>query len=274
MSLTAPDFDYLCQVIRTDSAIVLESGKEYLFESRLQPVAKRNGMTDIGELVRQVRSGSRQLRSEVVDAMTTNETSFFRDGHPWETLAGEVLPALFAARPGQQLTIWCAACSSGQEPYTLSLLLRERFPSECAGGRVRVVATDLSPSMLDRARLARYSQLEVNRGVPAQLLAKWFARKGMDWVLHDDIRSMVELRTLNLADKVTWATLPPQFDLVFLRNVLIYFDAPTKVQILEEVRRRLRPTGVLFLGSSETTLGLTECFTRAQSGPTIYYRSR
>jgi chemotaxis protein methyltransferase CheR len=271
MTLTAPDFDYLCQLVRSDSAIVLEPGKEYLFESRLQPVAKRNGLVDIGELVRNLRSGSRQLRSEVVDAMTTNETSFFRDGHPWDCLATEVLPALFKQNTGQ-ITVWCAACSSGQEPYTLGMLLRERFPEQAK--RVRIVATDLSPSMLDRARLGRYSQLEVNRGVPAPLLMRWFERKGMDWVLHEDIRSMVELRTLNLADRATWATLPPSFDLVFIRNVLIYFDAATKVQILDDVHRRLRSGGVLFLGSSETTLGLVDCFTREQSGPTIYYRPR
>lgn len=274
MSLTTPDFDYLCQLVRSDSAIVLEQGKEYLFESRLQPIVKRNGMANLTELVRLVRNGSRELRSEVVDAMTTNETSFFRDGHPWETLAKEVLPQLFAARGGQQLTIWCAACSSGQEPYTMALLLRERFPQEVAAGRVRILATDLSPSMLERCRLGRYSQLEVNRGVPMALLAKWFTRRGMDWVVHDDIRSMVELRSMNLADAPTWSTLPPQFDLVFLRNVLIYFDTTTKSRILVETHKRLRSHGALFLGSSETTLGLVDCFERVQSGPTIHYRPR
>jgi chemotaxis protein methyltransferase CheR len=272
MTLTAPDFDYLCDLVRSDSAIVLEPGKEYLFESRLQPVAKRNGLGDIGELVRNIRSGSRQLRAEVVDAMTTNETSFFRDGHPWEALANLVLPKLIEERRNQQLTVWCAACSSGQEPYSLAMLLRDKFPQ--AASQVRIVATDLSPSMLDRARLGRFSQLEVNRGLPAALLTKWFTRQGMNWELHEDIRAMVELRTLNLADRATWATLPPQFDLVFIRNVLIYFDSATKVQILEDVHRRLRPNGALLLGSSETTLGLVDCFDREQAGPSIFYRPR
>jgi chemotaxis protein methyltransferase CheR len=272
MSLAAPDFDYLCQVVRSDSAIVLEPGKEYLFESRLQPLLRREGVANLGELVRKLRLGSRELRAEVVDAMTTNETSFFRDGHPWQTLGDAIVPQLLAARPGQQLTIWCAACSSGQEPYSLAMVLRDRFPDACAAGRIRIVATDLSPSMLERCRLAAYSQLEVGRGVPMPMLAKWFVRKGINWVLHDDIRSMVELRTLNLADFVTWNSLPPQFDLALIRNVLIYFDPATKSRILTETHRRLRPSGALLLGSSETTLGLVDCYSREQSGPTIYYR--
>jgi chemotaxis protein methyltransferase CheR len=271
MPLNLPDFDFLCQVVRADSAIVLEPGKEYLFESRLQPVAKRNGCDDISDLVRKLRAGSRPLRAEIVDAMTTNETSFFRDGHPWESLRTEVLPKLFAERQGP-LTFWCAACSSGQEPYSLAMLLREHFADECDAGRVRIVASDLSTSMLDRARLGRFSQLEVNRGLPAPMLARWFTRHGMEWVIDDRLRGMLELRTLNLADTVTWATLPPQIDVVFLRNVLIYFDPATKAEILTEVSRRLRPTGALFLGSSETTLGLVDCFTREQSGPSIHYR--
>lgn len=271
MPLTIPDFDFLCQVVRDDSAIVLESGKEYLFESRLQPVAKRHGCDDLTELVRKVRAGSRPLRAEVVDAMTTNETSFFRDGHPWESLRTEIIPKMLAERDGP-LTFWCAACSSGQEPYSLAMLLREHFAADCDAGRFRIVASDLSTSMLDRARLGRFSQLEVNRGLPAPMLARWFSRHGMEWVVDDRLRGMVELRTLNLADTVTWATLPPQLDLVFLRNVLIYFDPVTKAEILTQVRGRLRPTGALFLGSSETTLGLVDCFTREQSGPSIHYR--
>jgi len=274
MPITATDFDYLCDVVRRDSAIVLEAGKEYLFESRLQPVARKHGLEGIGEIVRQIRSGSGDLRKQVVDAMTTNETSWFRDKHPWDALREAIVPALLEARGSAQLTIWCAACSSGQEPYTLALLLREHFPQEWARRSFRIIATDLSPSMLERAKAGRYSQLEVGRGIPAPMLVRWFARHGIEWELDPEVRSVVEFRPLNLADRATWSSIPPTLDLVLLRNVLIYFDAPTKAEILTGVKARLRPEGALMLGSSETTLGLVECFDRAQAGPTIYYRPR
>lgn len=271
-TLTPTDFDYLCAVVRSDSSIVLEAGKEYLFESRLHPIAHRHGLRGLGELVARLRSGEPELRSEVVDAMTTNETSFFRDGHPWDGLRDRIIPDLVAARPGQQLTIWCAACSSGQEPYSLAMLLRERFPGLCESGLVRIVATDLSPTMLDRARLGRYTPLEVDRGVPALSRARWFRRDGGSWIVHDDIRGMVELRLLNLADRPGWATLPPAFDLVLLRNVLIYFDAATKVDVLARVYERLRPTGMLLLGASETALDVAHPFERTTVGGTAVYR--
>lgn len=274
MTLTATDFDYLRQLVREESAIVLDPGKEYLFESRLQPVVREHGFEDIAGLVRSLRSGDTALRTRVVDAMTTNETSWFRDRHPWEALRTEILPELLESRRSGQVTVWAAACSSGQEPYSLALLLREHFPDACAARAVRIVATDLSPSMLEKARAGRYSQLEVGRGVPAPMLARWFSRRGVHWELHPEVRAMVEFRAVNLADRATWASVPPVLDLVLLRNVLIYFDSPTKKEVLEGVRARLRPDGVLLLGASETTLGLTGSFARVQSGQTTYYRPR
>ncbi len=275
MALSAPEFDWVCELVRRESAIVLEPGKEYLAESRLQSLARKQGLGSVSELLSQMRSGRlTALQPEVVDAMTTNETSFFRDTHPWETLRTELVPQLLEQRRAERtLTVWCAACSSGQEPYSLALLLQEHFAAELTGWTVRIIATDISPSMLERTRAAKYSQLEVNRGLPAAMMLRWFTRAGVDWQIAPEVRSMVEVRAVNLAEQRTWAGLP-RFDLVFIRNVLIYFDADMKAQILNAVHDQLRDGGALFLGSSETTIGLVDCFAKEQSGKTIYYRRK
>jgi chemotaxis protein methyltransferase CheR len=276
MTMTDTDFDWLCGLIRRESAIVLEPGKEYLAESRLHPIARRQGYESVGHLVRDLMGGkATNLRADVVDAMTTNETSFFRDTHPWTTLKEELVPELLRRNAlTKRLTVWCGASSSGQEPYTLGLLLQEHFADQLAGWRVEIVATDLSPSMLERAATGRYSQLEVNRGLPAPMLVRWFERSGMEWQLVDQVRRMVTFHQVNLDDRTTWGPVP-KADLVFLRNVLIYFDVPTKQGILRAVHERLEPGGVLFLGSAETTMGLVDdCFERAQTGKTIYFRRR
>lgn len=274
MTITASDFDFIRGLVRRQAAIVLEPGKEYLAENRLHPVAKKEGMGSVEELVRALRPGSRtDLEAKVVDALTTNETSFFRDGHPWDALRDDLLPSIIKERSlTRTLTVWCAACASGQEPYTLALLLREHFGAVLDGWSVRIIATDISPSMLDRARAGRYTQLEVNRGLPASLLVRYFHRAGLEWELDERVRSMVEFRGLNLAEPGDWTRLPA-FDLVLLRNVLIYFDADTKRSILTRARRHLQPGGLLFLGSSETTLNLVDGFSRVQSGRTICYRN-
>jgi chemotaxis protein methyltransferase CheR len=276
MTMTDNDFDWLCGMIRRESAIVLEPGKEYLAESRLHPIARKQGYESVGHLVRDLMGGkAAELRDDVIDAMTTNETSFFRDIHPWNTLRNELIPELLERNKlTRRITVWCGASSSGQEPYTLSLLLQESFGAQLAGWRVEIVATDLSPTMLERAATGRYSQLEVNRGLPAPMLVRWFTRAGMDWQIADDVRRMVSFHQVNLDDRSTWGVVP-KADMVFLRNVLIYFDVPTKQAILRAVRERLDPGGVLFLGSAETTVSLVdECFDREQSGKTIYFRSR
>lgn len=203
--------------------------------------------------------------------MTTNETSFFRDLHPFETLRTTVLPDVIARRASERrLHLWSAACSSGQEPYTIALVLREHFPA-LAGWTVRLVATDLSREILARARAGRYSQLEVNRGLPAPLLTKHFTREGMEWQLKDEVRRMVEFRELNLLE--AWSGLA-DLDIVFIRNVLIYFDQDIKRGILGRVHRALRPGGYLFLGGAETTLNLDDRFERLHIGKTPCYRRR
>jgi chemotaxis protein methyltransferase CheR len=268
-TLAAPDFEYIAQLVHRRSAIVLEAGKEYLAESRLEPVAREHGLASVGELVNHMRTGKLDLSDAVVDAMTTNETSFFRDAHPFNALRDSVLPELIEARKvARSITVWCGATSSGQEPYSLAMLIREHFP-ELNSWNVRIIATDISPSMLERTRQGRYSQLEVNRGLPAKMLVKYFTRDGMHWVVTDDLRRMISTQFLNLNER--WPVLPP-FDLILLRNVLIYFDVPTKQQILAKVRQQLRPDGLLLLGGAETTMNLDANFERIPHGRSTWYR--
>lgn len=269
--LSTAEFVRLAEIVRQDSAIGLDSGKEYLVTSRLGPLLRRQGLDSYGELIDRIESpGGRQLRMDVVDAMTTNETSFFRDGHPWETLRTQLLPALFEARRStRRIDIWCAAASTGQEPYSLAMLLHEHFPDVLETIDVKIVATDLSPSAYARAEAGRFSQLEVNRGLPAMLLAKYFSRAGAEWVISESVRELVEFRTGNLIDPVDWVRMP-MFDAVFMRNVLIYFDAATKADIFQRLRSRLRPDGFLLLGSAETNPA-TNAFERVQLGRTTVF---
>ena len=268
--LTDADFELVRTIIRQDAAIALEDGKQYLVASRLAPVARGAGMASVAELCAHLRTRPRDpLREQVVDAMTTNETSFFRDIHPFESLREHVLPDLLRNRASERrLTVWCGASSSGQEPYSIAMVLKESFP-QLDGWDVHIIATDISPTMLDRTRSGLYSQLEVNRGLPAPSLVRWFTRKGAKWEIDAALRDLVTVERLNLAER--WPTMR-EVDVVFLRNVLIYFDVPTKRQILAQVREILRPDGYLILGGAETTVNLDQDFERAVLGRTIWYR--
>jgi chemotaxis protein methyltransferase CheR len=254
-TITAHQFDHLRDMVLRESAIVLEPGKEYLVESRLAPIARREGLGSVSELVqRLIAAPSVKLKSEIIDAMTTNETSFFRDVHPWQTLKEEILPKLIEARRiDRRLTVWCAACSSGQEPYSLAMMLRDSFPDIVKSWDVKIIATDLSDSMLYRCREGIYSQLEVNRGLPAPMLIRNFQREGADWRIDPELRRMVDVRTCNLATPSTYPRAASRFDIVFIRNVLIYFDDATKTKILNETSSRMHADGYLLLGSSEVT---------------------
>jgi chemotaxis protein methyltransferase CheR len=213
------------------------------------------------------------LKSEIIDAMTTNETSFFRDVHPWQTLKEEILPKLIEARRiDRRLTVWCAACSSGQEPYSLAMMLRDSFPDIVKSWDVKIVATDLSDSMLYRCREGIYSQLEVNRGLPAPMLIRNFQREGADWRIDSELRRMVDVRTCNLASPNTYPRAASRFDLVFIRNVLIYFDDATKTKILNETSSRMHSDGYLLLGSSEVSISPATKLARHQFGRTIYFQ--
>ena len=272
MTLAAADFDYIRDVVRRHSAIVLEPGKEYLVESRLVPLARREGEPSIAALVSRMRAeGNGALAGRVVDAMTTNETSFFRDTFPFVAVQRSVLPQLLQARAAERrVSIWCGASSSGQEPYSLAMVLQDALAAH-PGWRSSLLATDLSSEMLDRTRSGLYSQLEVNRGLPVAMLVRHFDKVGTSWQVKQDLRALVTTRLLNLA-----APFPPlgSFDVVFLRNVLIYFDAATKRAVLAKVRQVLRPDGYLFLGGAETTLGIDDAFERVVLDRATAYRLR
>lgn len=258
MPLGQKEFDYVRGLVRQRSAIVLEPGKEYLVETRLAPLAKAEGFKSIEDLVSlmQVQPNG-PIVAKVIEAMTTNETSFFRDLHPFEALKLTIIPEILKLKEKEKtLNIWSCACSTGQEIYTISMVLREHFP-QLLGWNVRMLATDLSKEVLAKAKAGKYSQLEVNRGLPAMLLVKYFTRDGTEWKIKEDLPKAVEFREMNLIE--TWPILPT-FDIVFLRNVLIYFDAETKRKILERIGKTMRVGGYLFLGGAETTMGVYDRF--------------
>lgn len=271
MPLAAVDIDFLRDVVSRRSGNVLSKEQGYLMENRLSPVATKCGLKDVESLVAELRrSQNAALLDHVSEAMTINETSFFRDGHPFEALRDHILPMLIKARQStRQLTIWCAASSSGQEPYSLAILLREHFAQQLANWNVRIVATDLSDEILAKAKQGKYTQFEVGRGLPAKLLVTHFTRQGTEWVLKDDVRRLIEFRKMNLTQP--WPFMAP-CDIVFIRNVLIYFDQKTKQEILNKALKLLRPDGYLFVGGSETVLNMNLPLARENIGPTAVYR--
>jgi len=272
VTLGLEEFQFIRTFLQQESAIQLDDEKQYLVESRLQPLARREGFDTVGELVFKLRANKTGvLRQKVVEAMTTHETSFFRDIRPFEALKLSVLPKLIAARAAtRELRIWCMACSTGQEPYSLALLLRENFP-ELQSWKVKILATDLSMQVLEKAKAGVFNQLEVNRGLPTPMLMKYFQRQGMNWQINDAIRQMIDFQPMNLIEQ--WPLMPP-IDVVLLRNVLIYFDIETKKSILSRVRQRLRPDGYLFLGGAENTFNLDDGFERVELERSSVYRMR
>jgi chemotaxis protein methyltransferase CheR len=241
-----------------------------MVESRLAPMVARLKLGSIGELVTKLRAPlANGLQAQVVEAMVTTETSFFRDLAPFETLRKVVIPELMRNRAEERrLYIWCAASSSGQEPYSLAMMLREHFP-ELLNWKLTLLATDISRDILARAREGKYLQIEVNRGLPATLLVKYFQQQGTMWQLNPTIRGMVEFREMNLAQP--WPVLP-RMDLVLLRNVMIYFENDTKKEILGRVARLLRPDGYLILGGAETTLHLDDSYRRVEHLKSGFYQ--
>ncbi|MBL9084653.1 MAG: protein-glutamate O-methyltransferase CheR [Planctomycetales bacterium] len=261
---------YVCKLVRSRSAIELDAAKSYLIEARLSVVARKAGLGTTADLVRSLQSkNDTELQRQVVEAMTTNETSFFRDIHPFDALRKNILPQLLTARANlKALNIWSAACSTGQEAYSTAMLIRENFP-QAAAWKVQILGTDLSDEVLAKAQRARFSQIEMNRGLPAAMLTKYFRRQGMEWELVPELRSMAVFRKLNLIE--AWPAMP-RMDVVFLRNVLIYFSPETKRMILEKIRKLMAPDAVLFLGAAETTLGLDAAFRREQFENSVFYR--
>jgi chemotaxis protein methyltransferase CheR len=270
MSLSTESFGVVCKLARQEAALELGPGKEYLVLSRLEPVAKDLGLASVDALVHRVQqTPSPQLKRQIVEALTTHETLFFRDNHPFEALRSKVLPAVLERRrPFRSLRILSAACSTGQEPHTLSMILWEHFP-EVKNWQLRLLATDFSERVLERAREAKYRQLEISRGLPAVYLSKYFKRAGAEWQLCDELRRIVEFRQQNIT--APWLGLGP-FDLILVRNVLIYFSDATKTFVLSQAASSLDPQGFLLLGAAESMLGLEVPFRRVDLGSTTAYQ--
>ena len=252
------DYEFIGALLKRRSGLVLAPGKDYLLESRLMPIVRERGLETLGDLVSELRNPtSEALQSEVTEAMTTNESFFFRDNTPFDLFREELLPTLLETRASRRtLRIWCAACSTGQEPYSLSIILKE-MADKLVGWRIEIVATDLSSEVLEKAKAGMYSQFEVQRGMPIQLLVKYFTQVGEMWNIDAAIRAMVDYRKLNLLEDFSQLG---TFDIVFCRNVLIYFDQPTKRSVLSGVASRIAPDGYLLLGAAETVLGITDDF--------------
>jgi chemotaxis protein methyltransferase CheR len=254
--VTPLDYEFLRKLLKERSGLDLSSDKQYLVESRLIPLARKSGLPGIAELVAKIRSGSDALTSEVVEAMTTNETFFFRDRIPFDHLREAVLQALVQARAGRRSQrIRCAASSTGQEPYSIAMCVKEF--AALTGWRVEILATDLSQEVLEKSRAGIYSQFEVQRGLPIQMLVKYFTQVGETWRLNADIRAMVQHRQLNLLQDFSHLG---TFDVIFCRNVLIYFDQDTKIGIFDRLARMLEADGVLALGAAETVVGISDAF--------------
>lgn len=269
MSIDSLDFDYVRQLVKKHCAVALDAGKQYLADLHLGTVAEQAGFDNIAQLIEHLKCtpfGSQHL--QVIESLLNYETTFFRDNYPFETLKNIILPELIQRKPASSLNIWSAACSSGQEPYTIAMLIKEYFPT-LDKTYLQIIASDFSSKALARAKKGVYSQLEIRRGLPATLQKKYFRPNGNQWHISSDIQDMIDFRQVNLIE--SWQTLP-KMDVIFLRNVLIYFNTDTKKQLLNKVKQQLSPYGYLFLGGGETTINLDEDFERLQLGKAICYR--
>ena len=255
--MTPPDYEYLRKLLKDHSGLDLSADKQYLIESRLLPLSRKCGVPGIGELVQKMKSGSSSIIAQVVEAMTTNETFFFRDKIPFDHFRDTIMPEMLKARASRKsIRIWCAAGSTGQEPYSLAMSLKE-MGAVLAGWRVEIIATDLSTEVLEKSKSGVYSQFEVQRGLPIQLLVKYFKQNGELWQVSPELRAMVQHRQLNLLHDFSQLG---TFDVIFCRNVLIYFDQDTKINIFGRLAKAMEGDGFLVLGAAETVVGLTDVF--------------
>ena len=270
MAITTAEFNYIRGLLKERSALLLERGKEYLVESRLETLARQEGFSSLRHLVENLRTHpSTELHRKVVEAMMTHETSFFREIRVFDLFRKTILPQILSLRARQRtLNLWCAACSGGQEPYSFAMLMREHFPC-LRSWNVKFIASDISRATLARARAGRYTQLEVNRGLPANLLVKYFKKCGAEWEIVPEIRRMVDFREINLIHP--WPSLA-RMDGIFMRNVLIYLDGETKKNILRRAAQLLEKGGVVLLGAAETTANLDDSFEPVSSDGAVYFR--
>jgi chemotaxis protein methyltransferase CheR len=269
--LKPEDFDFLAKLLKERSGLIITPDKAYLLESRLMPVARARNLKSLDEIVAKMRMRDEALAREVTEAMTTNESFFFRDSKPFDQFKDTVLPAMTQARSGKRaIRIWSAACSSGQEAYSLAMILKEES-AKLAGWRIEIIGTDISQEMLEKAKAGLYSQFEVQRGLPIQYLVKYFKKKDESWQIDPAIRAMVQFREFNLLQDMKMLG---QFDVVFCRNVLIYFDQPTKSRVLDNVSRQMPDDGILYLGGAETVLGISDRFKPMPNQRGIYCVTR
>jgi chemotaxis protein methyltransferase CheR len=266
VTISVSSFAFVSDLARRETAMLYDPGKEYLVEARLLPLAREAGCADVDAYVLRLQTDAAE-RAKALDALTINETSWFRDNAPYQTFTELMLPAIIAARQHvRHVSIWSAACSSGQEAYSLAMLLDEHLPP---GWTAQILATDVSAKMLARVEAGRYSQVEMNRGLPVTSLVKYFSRTGSEWEVNDDLKKMVRTQHLNLS--TSFPPLPT-FDIVFVRNVLIYFDLDVKRDILRRISQVISPDGFMLLGSSETTLDLDDHWDREVHGRTQVHR--
>jgi len=270
MALRPDEFDFIAKLLKERSGLVITPDKGYLLESRLMPLARARGLNTLSDIVTKMKAHDEALARDVTEAMTTNESFFFRDDKPFTQFKEMVLPLMLSARAGKKaIRIWSAACSSGQEAYSLAMILKEE-QARLAGWHIEIVGTDISMEMLEKAKAGLYSQFEVQRGLPITLLVKYFKKKDESWQIDPGLRSMVQFKEWNLL-----RDLKPlgQFDVVFCRNVLIYFDQPTKAQVLESISKQMPADGLLYLGGAETVLGISERFKPVANQRGIYSQS-
>ena len=261
------DFDYVSRLVKDRSGLILTPDKTYLVESRLGPIARKEGIASLEELIGNLRmNGNQRLIEAVVDAMTTNETYFFRDKSPFEHLENVILPDLISKKRGGAIKIWCAAASTGQEPYSIAMVV-DALGHKMGGCRVEIVGTDISERCLEKAKSGVFTQFEVQRGLPVQFLVKHFTKDGEAWKISDKVKAMCRFRQMNLLDDFR---LLGQFDVIFCRNVLIYFDTPTKKRVLERMAQQVSEPGYLLMGAAETVLGITDTFKPVQNARGLY----
>jgi chemotaxis protein methyltransferase CheR len=272
MKVSPVQFAFLRDLLRSRTGVVIDDSKQYLVVARLLPIVRQRAIPSLDTLVDRIRkTGDKALEKDVLNAMMTHETSFFRDKGPYETLRQLVTEMIPKRSAHRQLVIWSAACSTGQEPYSIAMLLNEHFPDLVASWRIRIIATDISEPVLARAREGVFSELETNRGLPAEMLKKYFRPLQGKWSIVQECRRLVEFRCLNLNGP--WPALPP-CDVIFLRNVMLYFDVPTRAALVTKMRRVLKPDGALFLGGAETMIGIDTGYDRLAGAGCSYYRPK
>lgn len=270
MILSQAQFDFICQVVRQHSGIVLGDDELFLMETQIMPVARHFGFNNVSDMISEMQGKRRlDIENEITEILIPSDTCFFRDVHPFNALKTDVIPELIRLRSTERsLAIWCGACSTGQEPWSIAMILHDQFP-QLLDWNLEIIATDYSEDLLERAREGVYNQLEINRGLPVQMLTKFFTHDRIAWRLKDRLRQTVQYRQLNLLHP--WHELQ-KMDLVFMRNVLSYFDLPTKQAILTQVRNQLKPDGYLFLGADESTTDIDTSFQSQTVGQASYYQ--